>query len=77
MIIANGHLIMEGDETTDELRDALIFLSSGHNCRWPDYGVPIEKLIPDLRVLAKSSSKTGKPRKSRTVTNVDISAENL
>lgn len=77
MIIANGHLVMDGDETTDELRDALIFLSTGHNCRWPEYGVPIEKLIPDITVLAKSGKKPGRPRKSRTVMNVDISDESL
>jgi hypothetical protein len=75
IIRLNGHLVLDGDETTEDLRIALIFLSVSHppeQCKWPEYVVPIDKLIPDISVL-----QPGKSTKSRRVTNVDLSDENL
>ena len=74
IIRMNGHLILEGDETKEELTEAIISLLVDHTsdrCFSPDEYVPIEKLTSEDALLAKQ------PRKSRNVTSVDISGESL
>lgn len=72
-IKANGHLTMDGTETKEDLRQALINLRAHTygECRYPDLGTPIEALIPDPSILTVNTSK------KRRVTTVDMSAENL
>lgn len=79
IIRLNGHLLLDGDETVQELRDALIFLTDHPStmCKWPEYAIPIERLIPDITVLRETKKPGPKPGKSRRVVNVDISNENL
>ena len=75
IIRRNGHLVIEGDETTDELRTALLYLRQHIylKCEYPDKGIPIEALIPDISVLAVRSIRTPNAR-TRTV---DIRHERL
>lgn len=66
IIVQNGHLRLEGDETSEELRMALIHLR-GHfpaECQKPGLGIPIEKLLPDITVL--TPAKRGRPRSVNT-----------
>lgn len=78
LIRLNGHLLLDGDETMADLRDALIFLTDhpSTECKWPDYGIPIERLIPDITALkvGKTIPKSTKPRR---VVNVDMRNESL
>lgn len=65
IIRQNGHLVLEGNETTEELRVALMHLWVTHSsaeCHRPDIGIPIEVLIPDLAWLMPA--KRGRPRKN-------------
>jgi len=73
-IVANGHLVMEGNETTTELREALLYLRQHtyRNCHRPELGTPIEVFTPDISVLVGKS--TGRPR---LVRSVDTSGERL
>lgn len=75
IIRRNGHLRLEGDETIEELRIALLYLRQHTylRCAYPGMGTPIEALIPDISVLAVSSTRT-KNVKTRTV---DIKHERL
>lgn len=67
-IKANGHLILEGNETKEELRLALLSLRKHTyaECKRPHFGTPIEALIPDISVLAPPSTK------KRVVQTVEI-----
>lgn len=74
VILANGHLTLDGTETVAELRDALMFLFSGHtseNCHRLQYGIPIEELIANTRAIIPDRMR--KPR----VRNVAIAGERL
>lgn len=75
MIVKNGHLVLEGDETTEELRTALYNLRrhTYANCRRPYLGMPIESLLPDISVLAVRSTRS----KSAKTVNVDMSGEKV
>jgi hypothetical protein len=69
-----GHLIVEGNETREELRDALINLRDHTytECHMPFGTVtPIELLISDFRVINPGRTK------SKYIVNVDISSEGL
>lgn len=68
----NGHLVVEGDETSEELRMALTFLRRHtiDKCHAPHMGMPIEALIPDTSVLAVKSTKSARA-------TVDIRSERL
>lgn len=71
----HNHLRLEGNETTEELRTALAFMVVDHPssmCRWPQYAIPIETLIPDITELL-----TVKSGDTRPVKNVDIHGERL
>jgi hypothetical protein len=73
LIRKNGHLVIEGGETAEELRLALIFLR-GHfqsECQRPELGIPIETLLPDITVLAPNK----KARPARVVQTADISTD--
>lgn len=69
----NGHLRLEGDEETEDLRTALYFLRKHTyaECKRPDLGIPIESLIPDISALAPRATRI------RNVQNVDTSKERL
>jgi hypothetical protein len=73
IITANGHLVLEGDETPQELRIALIHLSRHtiEKCMHPEFGAAIETLIPNISVLAPA------PTKTRSVKNVAIKGERV
>ena len=75
IIRRNGHLRLEGDESTDELKDALFFLRAHtyQRCAMPEMGIPIEALLPDISVLVARPMST---RNARTRT-VDIRRERL
>lgn len=76
MIRKNGHLILEGDETTDELRTALMYLSVCHgqaDCHRPGLGIPIDILLPNTNALVERSPRRP-PAKKRIV---DIKSERL
>jgi hypothetical protein len=47
-IQANGHLQLVGDETREELREALLFLydHSQARCHKPGLGTPVRALMP-------------------------------
>ena len=72
IIRANGHLMIEGDETIEELRDAVTFLYHGHisqrECHKPESGIPIGELITDIRVVIPARMRR------RSATNVDLSS---
>lgn len=72
IIRENGHLVLEGRETTEELRTALIHLRTHFlsECQRRDLGTPIETLIPDITVLAPA--KRGRP--ARSVRDVELPA---
>jgi hypothetical protein len=59
IILRNGHLTLEGDETTEELRTALLNLRKHTypECHRPGLGTPIESLLPDVSVLAESRTR--------------------
>jgi len=71
-IKSNGHLILEGDETTSEIREALLYLRqhTQMHCMRPEFGTPIEAFIPDISVLTGNS--TGR---KRHVQNVELPRE--
>jgi hypothetical protein len=73
IIRRNGHLVLEGDETTDDLKLALLYLRPHtiDKCRRYDLGVPIETLIPDISVV------TAKSIGSRNVKTAAIRGERL
>lgn len=74
IIRLNGHLVLDGTETKDELTEAIINLLVDHTsdkCHYPEAYVPIERLTSEDGLLAKQS------RKSRNVMNVDIRDESL
>lgn len=56
IITRNGHLRLEGDETAEELRAAVIRLRTHTyaRCHKPLLGQPIEGLIPDVSVVYTS-----------------------
>ena len=60
IIKRNGHLIVTGDETTEELNQALLYLRSHtvNKCYQPHAGIPIESLIPDVSVLTVKSTRS-------------------
>jgi hypothetical protein len=75
IIRANGHLVLEGDESTEDLRQALIYLC-GHfpiECQRPELGTPIGELIPDITWLAPRKV----PPKRRSVKTAAISTDKL
>lgn len=53
IIKRHGHLVIEGDETTNDLRVALYHLRehTWTRCHKENKGVPIESLIPDISVI--------------------------
>jgi hypothetical protein len=70
----NGHLVLDGTETKEELTEAIISLLVDHTsdrCHNPDSYIPIERLTSEDALLARQS------RKPRNVTTVDISSESL
>ena len=72
IIRRNGHLRLEGDETTEELAMALTYLRHDHpTCDMFGAGIPIDMLIPDIGVLAVRSTRT------KNVTTVGIKSERL
>lgn len=74
IIMNNGHLSLEGDETTEELRTALLNLRK-HTyaiCQRPGLGTPIEVLIPDISVIGAVRST-----RIRNVERVATSQERL
>ena len=74
IIRMNGHLIMDGTETKEELTEAIISLLVDHTsdrCHSPESYIPIERLTSEDALLAKEL------RKPRNVTVVDISGESL
>jgi hypothetical protein len=72
-IVANGHLVMEGNETVVELREALLYLRQHtyRNCHRPESGTPIDVLVPDISVL------TGSPLGRRPVKNAVTRGDRL
>ncbi len=62
-ILANGHLQLEGDESTVELREALLYLRQHtlSHCQHPELGTPIGVIVPDITELTGTS--TGRPKK--------------
>jgi hypothetical protein len=60
IILRNGHLTLEGDETTEDLRTALLNLRKHtySKCHRPGLGTPIESLLPNVSVLAVSRTRT-------------------
>ena len=73
-IVANGHLVLEGNETSVELREALLYLRQHtyRNCHRPELGTPIAAIVPDIESLTGKS--LGRPR---LVKNADIRGERL
>jgi hypothetical protein len=73
-IKANGHLVLEGNESMQELREALIYLSAHklRNCHRPHLGTPIETFIHDAREMLPVS-----PGRPRNVISVDMRGERL
>jgi hypothetical protein len=74
IIKANGHLVLEGDETKQELIEALRNLRhhSYTECHRPYLGTPIESLLPDISELEERFTRSPK-----SVRNVDMSGEKL
>ena len=60
MIKRNGHLVLEGDESTTDLHTALLYLRQHTymKCHNPGLGDPMEALIPDPSVLAIRSLRS-------------------
>lgn len=76
VIKRNGHLVMTGEETKEELTEALMNLHVYHqarDCHRLYLGTPIEGLISDMSVLVPKSSK----KRNAKVTTVDMSGESL
>lgn len=75
IILRNGHLVIDGSESADELREALINLRQHTfmKCSRPNLGTPIDSLIPDVSVLVVKSGK----KKNVKITTVDMSDERL
>lgn len=73
IILRNGHLQLVGDESAEELREALLNLRKHTyaKCHRPYTGTPIESLLPDISVLTVKSTR--RPN----VTNVDMRDESL
>ena len=72
IIVRNGHLQLEGDESVDEMREALYNLRKHtyNKCARPMLGTPIEVLLPDISALAPT-------HKPRNVQRVDATKERL
>lgn len=72
IIIQNGHLRLTGEETAQELRDALIALREHTSsvCQRPMLGIPIEELIPNVSVVSPAA-----PVRKRRAVTVDMSDE--
>jgi hypothetical protein len=53
----NGHLVMEGDETVTDLREALLYLRQHtlRHCHRPELGTPIGVIVPDITELTGRS----------------------
>lgn len=69
VIRQNGHLVLEGTESREELRVALLYLRSHtfRECHQPELGTPVEALIPRVELLYP-------PARTRvTSTNVKLS----
>jgi hypothetical protein len=66
-ILVNGHLRLEGDETTVELREALLYLRQHtyRQCRYPEFGTPIGAILPDISALLGSA--LGRPPRAKNV----------
>lgn len=65
----NGHLILEGNESKDELAEALINLRhwhSGSKCHRPTIGTPIQILIPDTAPIYAARSVRARDRDMET-----------
>jgi hypothetical protein len=65
-VTADGHLVMEGDETSDELREALrnLWNHGPAECQQHGIGIPVQFLIVDKSILVPK--KRG-PRKKDTL----------
>jgi hypothetical protein len=64
IVRSNGHLVLQGDETKDDLLEALINLRHYHpdnKCRRPQLGTPIQILIPDTATLYLSKAVRRRP----------------
>jgi hypothetical protein len=75
IIRENGHLLLDGTEKRDDLKEAILNLYRYHRysqCRRPDLGTPIECLIPEEYAVTEKYS-----RKRRNVHNVDMSRPRL
>jgi hypothetical protein len=74
IIRVNGHLVMEGNETKQELTEALLNLRKHtySECQRTGLGTPIDALLPDISELVERAMT---PRKS--VRNVDMSGTKL
>lgn len=57
LIAEDGHLVLEGDESERELRQAVINLYSHYpiSCRNRYSGIPIVEAIPNISVLSPNS----------------------
>jgi hypothetical protein len=66
IIVENGHLVLEGKESKDELHEAILHLWNHRweNCR-THVGTPIEALVIDIRAFKKGT--TGRHRKVENV----------
>ena len=75
IIKRNGHLQVDGTETTEELNEALQYLRAHtiNKCYQPQAGIPIESLIPDASVLTVKSTRS----KNAKTQNVIIKHERL
>lgn len=68
IIKRHNHLVLEGDETTQELRSALFYLRehTWTKCHLENKGIPIESLIPDPAVIGLATGmRDGKGRFAR------------
>jgi hypothetical protein len=71
-LVANGHLVLEGDESIIDLREALLYLRQHtyQNCHRPEeFGTPIVAFTPDISVL------TGSPMGRRPAKRVVLHGE--
>lgn len=53
LIMRNSHLVVTGEESKDELIEALRYLCSHtyRTCHKPWMGTPIEAIVPDISIL--------------------------
>jgi hypothetical protein len=74
IIRVNGHLVMEGNETKQELTEALLNLRKHTyaECQRTGLGTPIDALLPDISELVERAMT---PR--RTTSNIDMNDKRL